>query len=205
MPLLVLTLGSDASQNGALGQFQDRPDTTVVAADDALRSKVLGSNWPREGKLDLGGRVLNVLPTPGLDASAISIFDGWSKILFTGNTLYPGRLVIRDFPRYLNSLETLVQFSSTNNIRWIMGGRIEMSAEPGLDFMLRSNYRPNERALQLTAAELKDAANIVRLINGREDIQIHDDFIVMHGVGRGARAYGWPVYIPEQFQKNRTR
>jgi len=205
MPLLVLTLGSDASQNGALGQFQDRPDTTVVAADDVLRSKVLGSNWPREGKLDLGGRVLNVLPTPGLDASAISIFDGWSKILFTGNTLYPGRLVIRDFPRYLNSLETLVQFSSTNNIRWIMGGRIEMSAEPGLDFMLRSNYRPNERALQLTAAELKDAASIVRLINGREDIHIHDDFIVMHGVGRGARAYGWPVYIPEQFQKNRTR
>ena len=205
MPLLVLTLGSDASQNGALGQFQDRPDTTIVAADDVLRSKVLGSNWPREGKLDLGGRVLSVLPTPGLDASAISIFDGWSKILFTGNTLYPGRLVIRDFPKYLNSLETLVQFSETNNIRWIMGGRIEMSAEPGLDFMLRSNYRPNERALQLTAAELKDAANIVRLINGREDTQIHDDFIVMHGVGRGARAYGWPVYIPEQFQKNRTR
>ena len=80
-----------------------------------------------------------------------------------------------------------------------------MSAEPGLDFMLRSNYRPNERALQLTAADLQDATDIVRLINGREDIYIHDDFIVMNGVGRGARAYGWPVYIPEQFQKNRTR
>ena len=205
MPLLVLTLGSDASQNGALGQFRNRPDTMVVAADDVLRSKVLGSKWPREGKLDLGGRVLTVLPTPGLDAAAISVFDGWSKILFTGNTLYPGRLVIRDFPQYLDSLEALLEFSETSDIRWIFGGRIEMSAEPGLDFMLRSNYRPNERALQLTAADLQDATDIVRLINGREDIHIHDDFIVMHGVGRGARAYGWPVYIPEQFQKNRTR
>jgi glyoxylase-like metal-dependent hydrolase (beta-lactamase superfamily II) len=205
MPLMVLTLGSETSQIAALGQFEDRPDTVVVGGDDVLRSAVLGGDWPSKGKLDLGGRVLDVLPTPGLDASAISVFDGWSKILFTGNTLYPGRLVIRDFPQYLDSLEALVEFSATNTIRWIMGGRIEMSAEPGLDFMLRSNYRPNERALQLSTADLRDAANIVRLINGREDIHIHDDFIVMHGVGRGARAYGWPIYIPEQFQKNRTR
>ncbi len=205
MPLLVLTLGSGASQNAALGQFDDRPNTKVVGSDDVLRSTVLGSDWPSKGKLDLGGRVLDVLPTPGLDASAISVFDAWSKILFTGNTLYPGRLVIRDFPQYRDSLDALLEFSSTNTIRWIMGGRIEMSAEPGLDFILRSNYRPNERALQLSIADLRDAANIVRLINGREGIHIHDDFIVMHGVGRGARAYGWPVYIPEQFQKNRTR
>ena len=205
MPLVVLTLGSGTSQIAALGQFENRPDTVVVGRDSLLRSTVLGGDWPSKGKLDLGGRVLDVLPTPGLDESAISVFDGWSKILFTGNTLYPGRLVIRDFPRYLESLEALLQFSETNTIRWIMGGRIEMSAEPGLDFMLRSNYRPNERVLQLSTAELHDAANIVRLINGREDIYIHDDFIVMHGVGRGARAYGWPVYIPEQFRKNRTR
>ena len=205
MPLVVLTLGSETSQIAALGQFENRPDTVVVGNDSLLRSTVLGGDWPSKGKLDLGGRVLDVLPTPGLDESAISVFDGWSKILFTGNTLYPGRLVIRDFPQYLESLEALVEFSTTNAIRWIMGGRIEMSAEPGLDFILRSNYRPNERVLQLSTAELHDAANIVRLINGREDIYIHDDFIVMHGVGRGARAYGWPVYIPEQFRKNRTR
>lgn len=205
MPLVVLTLGSETSQIAALGQFENRPDTVVVGNDSLLRSTVLGGDWPSKGQLDLGGRVLDVLPTPGLDESAISVFDGWSKILFTGNTLYPGRLVIRDFPRYLESLEALLQFSETNTIRWIMGGRIEMSAEPGLDFMLRSNYRPNERVLQLSTAELHDAANIVRLINGRKDIYIHDDFIVMHGVGRGARAYGWPVHIPEQFRKNRTR
>ena len=205
MPLLVLTLGSENSQTAALGQFENRPDTVVVGNDSVLRSTVLGNDWPNKGKLDLGGRVLDVLPTPGLDESAISVFDGWSGILFTGNTLYPGRLVIRDYPRYLESLEALTDLSREEHLRFILGGRIEMSAEPGLDYMLRSNYRPNERSLQLTVSDLQDARNIVRLIDGREDIHIHDDFIVMHGVGRGARAYGWPVYIPEQFRKNRTR
>ena len=94
MPLLVMTLGSETSQIAALGQFENRPDTVVVGNDSVLRSKVLGNDWPNKGKLDLGGRVLDVLPTPGLDESAISVFDEWSGILFTGNTLYPGRLVI---------------------------------------------------------------------------------------------------------------
>lgn len=205
MPLLVLTLGSETSQIAALGQFENRPDTMVVGNDSVLRSAVLGGDWPSKGKLDLGGRVLDVLPTPGLDESAISVFDEWSGILFTGNTLYPGRLVIRDYARYLESLESLADLSRKETLRFVLGGRIEMSAEPGLDYMLRSNYRPNERSLQLTVSDLQDARNIVRLIDGREDIHIHDDFIVMHGVGRGARAYGWPVYIPEQFRKNRTR
>ena len=194
----------DLSDRG-IGAVENRPDTVVVGNDSVLRSTVLGNDWPNKGKLDLGGRVLDVLPTPGLDESAISVFDGWSGILFTGNTLYPGRLVIRDYPRYLESLEALTDLSREKHLRFILGGRIEMSAEPGLDYMLRSNYRPNERSLQLTVSDLQDARNIVRLIDGREDIHIHDDFIVMHGVGRGARAYGWPVYIPEQFRKNRTR
>jgi hypothetical protein len=80
---------------------------------------------------------------------------------------------------------------------WAMGGRIEMSDYPGLDYRLRSNYRPREHDLQLPASLLQDCYDIVHLINGDKDIRIHDDFIVMHGVGRGARDYGSPVYTPE--------
>ncbi len=166
---------------------------------------MLGANWPATGTLDLGGRVLEVIATPGIDAQALTVHDPWAKILFTGNTFYPGRLVIRDFMAYLDSMQRLVDLSRDNDIHQIWGGRIEMTAEPGLDFMLRSNYRPNERQLQLSTDALTDALNIVRLINGDKGIHIHDDFIVMHGVGRGARAYGWPVYIPEMFRKDRTR
>ena len=205
LELIVMPMGAAASQTAGQEQFSNRINTQIIAADDAARKAVLGANWPAIGTLDLGGRVLEVIATPGIDAQALTVHDPWAKILFTGNTFYPGRLVIRDFMAYLDSMQRLVDLSRDNDIHQIWGGRIEMTAEPGLDFMLRSNYRPNERQLQLSTDALKDALNIVRLINGDKGIHIHDDFIVMHGVGRGARAYGWPVYIPEMFRKDRTR
>ncbi|MEC8348896.1 MAG: MBL fold metallo-hydrolase [Pseudomonadota bacterium] len=205
LELIVMPMGAAASQTAGQEQFSDRINTQIIAADDTVRKAVLGANWPATGTLDLGGRVLEVIATPGIDAQALTVHDPWAKILFTGNTFYPGRLVIRDFMAYLDSMQRLVDLSRDNDIHQIWGGRIEMTAEPGLDFMLRSNYRPNERQLQLSTDALTDALNIVRLINGDKGIHIHDDFIVMHGVGRGARAYGWPVYIPEMFRKDRTR
>ena len=45
----------------------------------------------------------------------------------------------------------------------------------------------------------------MQLVNGREDIRILNDLIVMHGVGRGARDYGYPVFVPEQFRSVRVR
>lgn len=205
LQLLVLPLGSDASQLGAIDQFADRPNTRVVPPDVSSRKLVLGDQWPQSGVLDLGGRALEVLPTPGLDATAISVYDTWSDLLFTGNTFYPGRLVIRDFAAYRQSLTRLVAFSKDNPVQWIFGGRIEMSARAGMDYLLRANYRPNERVLQMPPQALLQALQVVSLINGNTDIRILDDFIVMHGVGRGARDYGWPVYIPEQFRSANTR
>lgn len=205
LTLVVMPLGSEASQTAARAQFEDRANTLIVDSDVASRAEILGPSWPSQGSLDLGGRVLEVLATPGIDSHAISVYDAWAEVLLTGNAFFPGRLVIRDHATYLTTLERLVDLSQTKDVRWIWGGRIEMSADPGIDFLLRANYRPNERKLQMVPADLYDAWGIVRLINNQPDIHIHDDFIVMNGVGRGARAYGWPVYIPEMFRKDRTR
>ena len=68
-----------------------------------------------------------------------------------------------------------------------------MTSTPGLDYILRTNYRPNERRLELSLGALIKAHQVVNLINGKESIQIEDDFVVMNAVGRGARAYGWPI------------
>ena len=206
MPLLVLTLGSETSQIAALGQFENRPDTVVVGNDSVLRSTVLGGDWPSKGKLDLGGRVLDVLPTPGLDASAISVFDAWSKILFTGNTLYPGRLVIRDF-----SLNTR-KFGCTTGVLvdeytfvGFMGGRIEMSAEPGLDFILRSNYRPNERALQLSIADLTRCSQYRPFDQWTRRISISTMTLLSCTVLVVARApMDGPFTYPNSFEKPHT-
>ncbi len=205
--LYVVPLGSDPSQLGALPQFADRPDTVVVPARLASRQSLLASEgWPDSaGSLDLGGRKLTLLATPGLNPDAMTAYDPWSDLLLTGNSLYPGRLVIRDFESYSSSLSRLTALANNEPIKWVFGGRIEMTQQPGLDYRLRSNYRPFEHPLQLAPEQLQEAAQIVQLINGAKDIRIHDHFIVMNGVGRGARDYGYPVFIPEQFRAPNTR
>ncbi len=203
--LIVLPLGSDQSQVAALEQFADRPDTVIISPTAEARSQLLGSHWPQSAEFDLGGRVLTVLPTPGLDSAAISLYDPWAQLLFTGNAFYPGRLVIRDFSAYRQSLSQLVELANTYPVEIIFGGRIEMTNQAGMDYRLRANFRPNERALQLGPRHLELALQAVTLINGATDIRILNDFILMHGVGRGARAYGYPVYIPEQFQAANVR
>ncbi|MEM9313529.1 MAG: MBL fold metallo-hydrolase [Pseudomonadota bacterium] len=196
--LIVLPLGSDFSQNEGINQFADRPATQLLRVGSDQRDRLL-----RDGKLDLGGRSLPLLATPGLDEHAVSLYDPWTDFLFTGNAFYPGRLVIRDFAAYKASLAGLVSFNNKHPVRGLMGGRIEMSDHPGIDYRLRSNFRPREHALQLDAGLLDDAYQIVHLINGSRDIRIHDHFIVMNGVGRGARDYGWPTYTPEEFRQVR--
>lgn len=198
--LLVMPLGSDQSQNAGIGQFGGRPNTVIVTPDADSRSAVL-----EDAALDLGGRVLQVVPTPGLDGAAVSLYDAWSELLFTGNAFYPGRLVIRDFNAYRASLQALVELTTSQPVSNIFGGRIEMTEHPGLDYRLRANYRPDERVLQLQPPHLQSALLAVTLINGATDIRILDDFILMHGVGRGARDWGYPVFIPEEFQGVNTR
>lgn len=205
--LVVMPLGSDFSQTQGLAQFEDRPETRLIVPNAKARRALLGGADSSEplGTLELGGRALTVLPTPGLDAQAISLYDPWADLLLTGNSFYPGRLVIRDFDAYQTSLSTLLDFTAKSPVAWVFGGRIEMSSRPGIDYRLRSNYRPIEHSLQMPQSDLREAAQIVRLINGKQDIRIHSDFIVMNGVGRGARDYGYPVFVPEAMRAVRLR
>jgi glyoxylase-like metal-dependent hydrolase (beta-lactamase superfamily II) len=197
--LIVLPLGDDESQTAAMSQFADRPNTRIIPPTEQGRDTLLGAGWGEGSELDLGGRILQVLPTPGLDSASISLYDPWAQLLFTGNAFYPGRLVIRDFAAYRQSLRDLVALAEDKPVQMIFGGRIEMMNRPGLDYRLRANYRPNEHRLQLGSRHLGLALQAVNLINGSTDIRILNDFILMHGVGRGARDYGYPVFMPEQF------
>ena len=49
------------------------------------------TNWIHDGsKIDLGGRVLQVISTPGHTPDSISLWDAQNKLLFTGDMYYPG-------------------------------------------------------------------------------------------------------------------
>lgn len=203
--LLVMPLGSEFSQTQGLAQFSDRPNTKILSATEAGRESLFKGKDNLSTKLNLGDRSLQVMATPGIDPYAVTLYDPYTDLLFTGNTFYSGRLVIRDFSAYKASIKRLLDFSHDNPVKWAMGGRIEMSDYPGIDYRLRTNYRPREHALQLPASLLRDCYQMVHLINGKEDIRIHDEFIVMNGVGRGARDYGWPTYSPARYSMRNLR
>jgi len=62
--------------------------------------------------IQLGGRTLTVHHTPGHSPGSICLLDSRDRLLFTGDTFYPGRLYAHfddsDFDLYVQSVEYLV-------------------------------------------------------------------------------------------------
>jgi len=62
-------------------------------------------------KLDLGGRTIEIISTPGHTPDAICLFDRANGLLFTGDTYYPATIWLyrpeTDFDAYANSIARL--------------------------------------------------------------------------------------------------
>jgi hypothetical protein len=70
--------------------------------------------WPDgEASLDLGHRRLITFPLPGHQASHIAIYDEMNKWLLTGDSLYPGLLVVQDWIAYRASNARLAEFAQS--------------------------------------------------------------------------------------------
>jgi glyoxylase-like metal-dependent hydrolase (beta-lactamase superfamily II) len=169
-------------------QFFDRTNTTIVHKDlDSVRSFFKISVWPNDvGHYDLGGRVLDILPTPGHDSREITIYDPWTRFLITGDIVYPGRLYVFDFPAFVESLNKLVSFAEENPVSHVMGCHIEMTRIPKRDYPATVRYQPDEPPLEMTVNQMiavRDAANSVRSSPGAH---VFDDFIIFNGPCYGA-------------------
>ena len=71
------------------------------------------SHWLHDGdKLDLGGRTLQVIATPGHTPDSISLYDAKNGLLFTGDTFYPGRIFLyrpeTDLDAYAASVKKMI-------------------------------------------------------------------------------------------------
>ena len=165
--LLVLHTHSHTDHTAADGQFADRPGTVVVGAKrDAA--------WPYFGfadapesvvQVDLGGRVLDCLATPGHHEAAVTYYDRYSGILFTGDTVYPGRLYVFDWPGFVRSIGRLAGWCAQRPVTYLLGCHIEMTTTPGVDYPAGWSYQPDEAPLQLTAEHLEQI---------RSALQAHD-------------------------------
>lgn len=155
-PLLVVHSHSHGDHTAGDQKLAALPGVTVIPAKPEAIEKAIGAtNWPSNpGSIDLGGRVLDAIPIPGHDSADLALYDRRTGILFTGDTLYPGRLYIRDFAAYTASIGRLVEFTATRPVAHILGTHIEQSRTPFADYKVRTVYQPDEAVLELAKGDL---------------------------------------------------
>jgi hydroxyacylglutathione hydrolase len=169
-------------------QFSERADTIVVPkAVEAVRAFFGIAEWPSgAGRLDLGGRVLEVLPTPGHDPREVSVYDPWTQFLITGDVVYPGRLYAFDFPAFLGSLNRLASFAEKTPVSHVMGCHIEMTRTPKRDYPAGAKYQPDEPPLEMTVDQLHSVRGAAESVAKTLGAHYFDDYAIFHGPCYGA-------------------
>ena len=155
-PLLVVHSHSHGDHTSGDKQLAALPNVTVIpATPEAIASTLHISNWPNQpGVIDLGGRLIDAIPIPGHDTADLALYDRLTGLLLTGDTLYPGRLYIRNFPAYVESINRLIDFTASRPVAHILGTHIEQSRTPFSDYKVRTIHQPDEAVLELSRGDL---------------------------------------------------
>ncbi|RON10205.1 hypothetical protein BK659_05520 [Pseudomonas brassicacearum] len=175
IPLVVAHLHSHDDHVWGDFQFANRPATTLVKPNDvdALKRFFGIARWPQEtATYDLGGRILDIIPVPGHDATSIAVYDRQTAVLLTGDVVYPGRIYVNEpDPQVMqDSLQRLVDFTSTRPVAHVLGSHIEQRG-PYVDYPRGEHYAPQEVALQLGRAHLLEMLEATRLRTGKQITQ----------------------------------
>lgn len=183
IPLVVAHSHSHGDHIAGDAAFRERPNTTVIGLQPADVAESFGlRNWPNEiGRFDLGGRVLNIIPTPGHQAASIMIYDPRLRILLSGDVLYPGRLYVpvNFMADERASIDRVAAFAATHPIRALLGAHIEMTRTPGRDYPHEAATHPDEHPLELPAKSIGELQNGLKAaLDVPGQPQVHDHFII---------------------------
>jgi hydroxyacylglutathione hydrolase len=150
-------------------QFVRRPNTTVVGRDTAsVRAFFAISQWPTSvGAIDLGDRVLDVIPIPGHQPASIALYDRRTGVMLTGDTFYPGRLYVRDTAAFAASIDRLARFVRGHHVTHMLGAHVEQTKTPYVDYPVGTKDQPNEHGLDLTPAQLFELDSAVQSMRGK--------------------------------------
>ncbi len=161
------------------GQFLGQPNTTVVGTSISALQAFFGiTTWPTQTvSYDLGGRTVDIVPTPGHHSAHITIYDRETGAMFSGDTLYPGFLFVSNLTAYKASIDRLVGFANSNPITDVLGGHIEMTSSLGVAYPYGTVYQPNEHTLPLGVSHLLELDSALDSIFG-SSTNVHDHFII---------------------------
>jgi hydroxyacylglutathione hydrolase len=156
LPLVVGHSHSHDDHTAGDAQFRSRANTTVIPLTvEGTRKFFEIARWPEDvGRIDLGDRVIDVVPIPGHDVLSLAYYDRQTGLLLTGDSLYPGRLYVHDFPAFVASTSRLVRFSEGKIVTHVLGCHIEQARTPYLDYKVGTKYQPDEHSLELGRGEL---------------------------------------------------
>jgi glyoxylase-like metal-dependent hydrolase (beta-lactamase superfamily II) len=163
-------------------EFEDRADTDVVGlSPQAVAAFFHIAHWPDEiGHLDLGGRAVDIIPTPGHEPAHIMVYDARTQLLFSGDMLYPGRIYVpvNQFDAFRASADRLASFASTHPIRALLGAHIEMTTTPGQDYGREAAMHPAEHGLALPPSAIQELQQAAFREPATPVVDRHADFIL---------------------------
>jgi hydroxyacylglutathione hydrolase len=167
LPLLVVHTHRHLDHRAGDPQFVNLPNVQVVGYDLAsVKSFYHFSNWPNGvAQIDLGGRIVDVIPTPGHNETEVLFYDSNTALFFSGDFLLPARLLIDDTQAEVASADRAAAFAKDRPVSYVLGGHIEMDRNGHL-FPWESPVHPQERVLQMTKADLLSLPAAVRKFNG---------------------------------------
>lgn len=148
LPLVVAHTHSHGDHTAGDAAFAALPDTSVVPLElEAMRKFFAIAEWPHGGaRFDLGNRLVEIIPTPGHHPDHITFLDSHTSLLFSGDFLLPGRLLVDDIKAYAESALRIHEAVLNYGSRFALGAHIEMNTAGEL-YSGGASFHPDERAL----------------------------------------------------------
>jgi glyoxylase-like metal-dependent hydrolase (beta-lactamase superfamily II) len=183
LPLVVIHSHAHGDHTAGDAQFKALPNVQFVAATPGEVQKAAGiRNWPADiGQIDLGQRVIDVIPIPGHDVASIALYDRRTGNLMTGDSLYPGRLYVPEaqIAAYAASARRLVNFVATRPVAHVLGAHIEQGRRPYFDYPRGTTYQPDEHVLQLSRAHVFELDEAFLKMGGKPETMLFPSFSVV--------------------------
>lgn len=167
MPLLIAHTHGHLDHRSGDGQFAAAPDVAIVGTDLPHVIEGFGfHDWPNDiAHIDLGGRTVDVIATPGHYPSHVSLYDANTGLVFSGDFFLPGRLIIDDTEADRASAARINQFLRDRPVTYVLGGHVELDRH-GQTEPMGSNWHPDEAPLPLSKEDLAQLPQVLASFNG---------------------------------------
>ena len=177
--LLVLHSHNHGDHRRGDGQFTGQAGVELVAPNAAgLRAFLDKADRTESGRsIELGGRDVIVIETPGHQEESITLYDTQTRWLLTGDTVYPGLIYVKDWEAYRESISRLARFAQKHELAAVLGAHVEMTDKAGEYYPIGTVYQPHEAPLTLSPDILQTLETALARTDGKETVLL-DELVV---------------------------